>query len=114
MKNTARIGSLALLLALTGCDGGDGPAATLSPALQKGEQIVTATCFACHGQGINGAPIIGNNKMWGKRVVQGRDVLVQHAINGYQLMPAKGGNTDLTDEEIGYAVDYMLSQLEAR
>jgi cytochrome c5 len=50
--------------------------------------------------------------MWGKRVVQGEDVLLEHAKNGYGLMPAKGGNTDLTDEQITAAIKFMLSKLE--
>jgi len=98
---------------IVGCDKvEENRSATLSAELEKGKQIVEANCFVCHGQGINGAPIIGNNKMWGKRVTQGKPVLIEHAINGYELMPAKGGNTDLTDSDIGLAVSYMLSQLK--
>jgi len=82
------------------------------PQLKLGEEVFNGTCIACHAQGINGAPILGNNKMWGKRVVQGEDVLLEHAKNGYGLMPAKGGNTDLTDEQIAAAIKFMLSKLE--
>lgn len=81
------------------------------PAPSPGEQIVKATCKACHASGLNGAPIIGNTKMWAKRLPQGVPVLVQHATEGYGLMPAKGGNVDLTDEQIELAVKYMLDQL---
>jgi cytochrome c5 len=38
--------------------------------------------------------------------------LVEHASQGYGLMPAKGGNMDLTDEEIEAAIRYMLAQVE--
>lgn len=82
------------------------------PALVAGEAIVKANCFVCHAQGINGAPIIGNHKMWGPRAGQGLDTLVSHAISGYGLMPAKGGNEELEEEDIRLAVGYMLSQLE--
>lgn len=85
----------------------------LSPALAEGKKIVEANCFVCHAQGINGAPIIGNMKMWGKRLPQGIDTLVDHAINGYAgMMPPKGGNPDLTDEQIRLAVSYMVNQLD--
>lgn len=82
------------------------------PALVAGEAIVKANCFVCHAQGINGAPIIGNHKMWGPRAGQGLDTLVNHAMSGYGLMPAKGGKEDLDEEDIRLAVSYMLSQLE--
>jgi cytochrome c5 len=40
--------------------------------------------------------------------------LTQHAIEGYTgaagYMPAKGGRTDLSDEEIAAAVEYMAGE----
>ena len=79
--------------------------------LKQGEQLVVANCKVCHAQGINGAPIIGNKKMWGKRISKGREALVTNAVNGVGLMPAKGGNTELTEAQIDLAVGYFLSQL---
>ncbi len=79
-----------------------------------GELIVKKNCKVCHAQGINGAPIIGNKKMWGDRAAKGKDVLVQSAMNGFGLMPAKGGNAALTESEIKLAVSYMLSQVEGK
>ena len=116
MKNSALMSFLTLIfvaLVVTGCNSDEtAKTAALSPELEKGKSIVEGRCFACHAQSINGAPIIGNKKMWSKRVHQGKAVLIEHAINGYGLMPAKGGFTDLSDEEIGFAVSYMLSQVE--
>jgi cytochrome c5 len=80
--------------------------------LAMGEEVFKGTCIACHGQGLNGAPIFGNKKMWAKRLPQGVPVLIQHAANGYGLMPAKGGNADLSDEQIAAAVKYMVAQVE--
>ena len=76
-----------------------------------GEQIVNSVCVACHSQAINGAPIIGNKTMWSKRLSKGEDTLIQSAINGFELMPAKGGRTDLSDEDIAAAVRYMIKQV---
>lgn len=76
-----------------------------------GEQVVNRVCVACHAAGLNGAPIIGNKKMWAKRLPQGLPVLVTHAIQGHGLMPAKGGREELTDEQVGQAVAYMVSQV---
>ena len=75
-----------------------------------GEEIVNTACVVCHAQSINGAPIIGNKKMWSKRLPQGEAVLIEHAVNGYELMPAKGGRSDLSDEDVAAAVRYMMSQ----
>lgn len=96
--------SAGLIWCLSGCE---------NPELKQGEMIVQDNCFVCHAQGINGAPILGNKKMWGKRLPQGTDVLIDHAINGYAgMMPPKGGNPDLTDEEIALAVKYMVSLVQ--
>lgn len=91
------------LLALTACDSG--------PDHTRGIEVVNGTCKVCHAQGINGAPIIGNKKMWGPRAEQGLETLIEHASNGYGLMPAKGGNESLTQEDISAAIQYMLSRL---
>ena len=84
----------------------------MDPVLVEGEQIVKKNCKVCHAQGINGAPVIGNAKMWEPRIKQDKSVLIQHAMEGFGLMPAKGGNSQLTEEEISKAVTYMLSQLK--
>ena len=94
--------SLLLCLALLGCSE-KGP--------NVGEQVVSELCVNCHKLGINGAPIIGNSKMWNPRIEQGTPALIQHAIDGFGLMPAKGGNLELTDDEISAAVTYMIEQL---
>ncbi|MGH1485011.1 MAG: c-type cytochrome [Cellvibrionaceae bacterium] len=82
------------------------------PDIEKGAAIYTEVCKVCHAQGLNGAPILGNEKMWSKRTGKGLDALVSNASNGVGLMPAKGGRTELTDDEIRYVVKFMLSQLE--
>lgn len=103
-RSVFQLGLISLgLMMLMGCS---------NPELKLGEQVYTGTCKACHAGGINGAPILGNTKMWSKRAPQGVPVLVEHASNGYGLMPAKGGNTDLTQQEITAAVKFMLSRLE--
>jgi cytochrome c5 len=68
----------------------------------------------CHSQGINGAPILGNKKNWAPRAPQGIDVLIEHATNGYGLMPAKGGKTHLQEPDIRAAITYMLSAIEEK
>ena len=100
----SRFAWVALAYLLTACT--DNQQAVTS--VSEGEQIVNSNCKACHASGLNGAPIIGNRKMWAKRLPQGVPTLVEHAVNGYGLMPAKGGNTALTDEQIAQAVEFMV------
>lgn len=84
----------------------------LSEALVEGEALYKANCKVCHAQGINGAPIVGNKKMWSPRVGKGVDALVSNAVNGVGLMPAKGGKTHLTDEDVKLVVEYYLYRLK--
>jgi cytochrome c5 len=82
------------------------------PDVAAGEAVFNQTCKVCHASGINGAPIVGNRKMWQARSAQGVDTLVEHASQGFGLMPAKGGNETLSDEQIRQAVKYFLARLE--
>lgn len=112
IKYSSAFALVATALVSTGCSN---PEEEKQKAdLAAGEAIVTKNCLACHAQGINGAPIIGNAKMWGPRITKGQDVLVQSATNGFGLMPAKGGKTELTDEDIALAVNYMVSQITTK
>ena len=96
------------------------PAATVAPApvanaasagdLAKGEKVYTANCLSCHGAGVLGAPKFGDKAMWGPRIAQGIDTLHTHAIDGIRMMPPKGGNATLKDEDVKAAVDYMVSK----
>jgi len=72
--------------------------------------LVSQVCAACHGAGLMGSPKIGNAKDWAPRIDKGIDTLYNHAINGFNAMPAKGGRADLSDDQIKAAVDYMVAQ----
>lgn len=78
--------------------------------LVKGEQVYTSTCLACHGAGVLGAPKFGDKAAWGPRIAQGIDTLHTHALDGIRMMPPKGGNATLKDEDVKAAVDYMVSK----
>lgn len=80
--------------------------------IELGQQVVKDNCKICHAQGINGAPIIGNKKMWSKRLAQSDEILIQHATNGFGLMPAKGGKSHLRSDQISAAVAYMRHRAE--
>lgn len=79
-----------------------------------GQQTYEMACFACHGTGAAGAPRTGDVEDWSARIAQGRDVLIQHSLEGYMgdrgFMPPKGGQTHLEDDAVIAALDYMVSQ----
>jgi cytochrome c5 len=87
------------------------PAEAAAAADLGGEEVYGQACIACHGAGIAGAPKFGDKAAWAERLAQGADTLHKHAIEGYQgkagFMPPKGGRTDLTDQSVMNAVDYM-------
>lgn len=80
---------------------------------KSGEEVVTAVCSACHASGALNAPKIGDKSAWGPRIAQGYKTLIKHAIEGIRMMPARGGNPDLSDEEIARAVAFMANKAGA-
>ncbi len=81
--------------------------------LKTGLEVYQLACAACHNSGAAGAPILGNTEQWAKRLPQGFDTLVSHAINGIGAMPAKGGNANLDNIEVARAVAHMGNQVGA-
>lgn len=82
-------------------------------ALQQGRDLWLENCEGCHGYGIADAPIPMQPGDWQHRVIKEREVLYRHAIEGfigedYSMMPARGGNEELNDDQVKAAVDYML------
>ena len=77
--------------------------------VRDGKAVYEAICQTCHGSGVLGAPKFGDAGAWGSRIAQGKNTLYDHAINGLNAMPARGG-ADIPDEEVQNAVDYMVEQ----
>ncbi len=80
----------------------------------SGEQVFGQVCKTCHEAGLAGAPKMGDNAAWAPRIAQGAATLFKHAIEGFTgkngMMPAKGGNTDLADDDVERAVVYMANR----
>lgn len=79
-------------------------------AIISGEKISQVNCILCHGAGVMGAPKIGDATQWEARIAQGKEKLINHAIQGINMMPAKGGNAALSDEEVAAAVIWMANE----
>ncbi|MFC3530901.1 c-type cytochrome [Vogesella facilis] len=86
---------------------GESVASDAPPGMKTGEQVYKAICITCHGAGLAGSPKFADAGAWAARVAKGWDVLTQHALQGFNAMPAKGGAADLTDDEVKRAVAFM-------
>jgi len=128
------LATISLLALLCGCDRNKGETVTAKPpgpqqaatgfstappgknpanhALLTGERTYRNTCSICHRLGLRGAPRLGDRDDWMPRLAKGREILYQHAIEGYQgskgFMPSRGSNAKLSGNEVKAAVDYML------
>jgi len=80
----------------------------------NGQQTFDLACHLCHATGVSGAPRFGNQADWAPRLAKGKNVLYQHALQGFQgqkgVMPPKGGRPDLSDHSVRAAVDLMASR----
>ena len=86
----------------------------IAPGSRTGEQVFDKTCSQCHATNasVANSPKLGNNAEWAPRIAKGFNTLIQHAIEGFAdgAMPARGGNPNLTDEEIARAIAFMANQ----
>jgi cytochrome c5 len=92
------------------------PAAAAADAgpVDPGKQVYSGLCFSCHGTGLPGIPQLGDKAAWTERIAAGTALLYEHAINGFTgksgiMMPPKGGNPALSDDQVKAAVDYMVA-----
>jgi len=80
-----------------------------------GSEIYGQLCSTCHNTGAGGAPTL-DRAHWDARVAQGIDTLIKHAEEGFQgdagLMPARGGNPALSDEQVEATVRWMVDNLK--
>jgi mono/diheme cytochrome c family protein len=78
---------------------------------QSGEQIYKQTCIACHGP--NGQGAIPGVPKFSDRLSKSDENLLNSITNGFQTegspmaMPAKGGNSSLTDADIKEVLSYI-------
>jgi len=98
--------------AATGAAPAAAAAAPVSAAggASKAKSVYDATCVACHGTGVAGAPKLGDKLAWAQRIKAGNATLYNSALKGKNAMPAKGGNTSLADADVKAVVDYMVGQ----
>ncbi|MBL4773614.1 MAG: c-type cytochrome [Alcanivoracaceae bacterium] len=119
MKDCKEADNINVKTALLGYDSGAEDVTSKTIVVEGhelGQNIYDATCKLCHGNGLAGAPKIDDIITWENRLKQGLSKVHTHAIDGFQgqygVMPPRGGNMELTDEEVKAAVDFMLKNIE--
>lgn len=87
-----------------------GDAAAPASSGSNGKAVYDASCQACHGAGVAGAPKLGDKAAWAPRIGTGAAAMHASALKGKNAMPAKGGNLSLSETDVKAAVDYMIAQ----
>ena len=82
--------------------------ANATDAARSGEQVFQQACFACHGTGLNGAPVVGDQYEWEDRLKKGESVLFENTLKGLNNMPPRGACVGCSDAEIAAAVRYLI------
>jgi cytochrome c5 len=79
-----------------------------------GSVIFGNLCTGCHTSGAGGAPKLDAAGIGARVAEQGIATLVSKAISGFKgnlgVMPPKGGNPALTDDQVKATVEWMVSQ----
>jgi len=109
MKRTTIITSLTIiaLSTLIACSGGS----TVTTS-SIGPEVYQGSCATCHSGGLKGwltgAPKVGDKEAWKPLIAKGVDAMTIFSIKGVNKMPAKGGCTQCSDEQIKFAIEHML------
>ncbi len=77
---------------------------------QAVRNIYDNSCASCHDRGLQGAPILGDEANWKRRLLKGKDTVIRHAIEGYNQMPAKGTCTTCSNAQIRAVTEYMIAK----
>ncbi len=107
-----RVVAVALLLASCGPKGPPSPAelATLKPADPHLATLYEHSCKACHAMPGSGAPLAHDHSAWDPRWAKGEDVLVSHAVLGFQAMPAGGQCATCTPKDYQALIRFMADR----
>jgi cytochrome c5 len=76
---------------------------------RTGEAVYAEVCSGCHESGALDSPKFKDTAAWGKRIATGYETLLDHALKGYNKMPARGGDPDLSDLEVARGIVHMTN-----
>jgi len=72
------------------------------------------SCLACHTSIDAKAPLTGDIAQWKPRLDKGMDVLVKHAMEGFNAMPPKGLCADCSEADMRALIVFMSQGREER
>ncbi len=105
-------------LAVSACDSKAPPtaaeAAALHPADPALARLYAQSCKACHANPASGAPLVHDHEAWEPRWDKGLDVLTQHAVEGFQAMPAGGQCATCTARDYRALIRFMADHEKDR
>lgn len=94
-----------------------GAGAATAADVGRGQKIYDQTCVACHGADGRGAlPGVPDFKSKSGPLAKDDALLLRHITDGFQspgsmmAMPPKGGNSDLTKEDVINVLRYIRSK----
>jgi cytochrome c5 len=100
-------------LALAGC-GKSKPTpeelTTLKPADPAVASLYEHSCKACHAVADSGAPLVHDRDAWDARWQKGLSTLTEHAITGFQAMPAGGQCSACSREDYEKLIRFMADK----
>jgi cytochrome c5 len=65
------------------------------------------SCALCHVTGNAGAPRIGSMEEWAPRLAKGKDVLLQHTLEGFNDMPPLGYCMSCERDDFVAMIEFM-------
>lgn len=75
----------------------------------NGETIYNENCAACHNEGKDGAPKIGDKQVWKPLIAENMDVLIENTVNGKKHLK-NGGCKHCKTSEVIEAIKYMVNK----
>ncbi len=125
-RPSARVTGLTLLglIVLTGCsEDGKVPIPDMpnfdDDHLGAGRSVWMNACRSCHLVGINDVLGVTQFDQWDQRLAKGWEPLYQSVLQGMTnpdgaiVMPPRGGDLQLSDEQLRAALDYHLAAINA-
>ena len=89
-------------------------AESLRPASDELRARYERSCLACHTSIDAKAPLTGSAPQWKPRLDKGMDLLVKHAMEGFNAMPPKGLCADCSEADMRALIVFMSQDKEER
>jgi cytochrome c5 len=81
--------------------------ADVTLGITHGQTVFQKSCAACHQTGIAGAPMMNEQARWTELRKKGLNTLFDHAVNGFKGHPPRGGDYELSGNDIRDALLFM-------